>query len=194
LSRSPALREVTRVESGVIQDADVDIGGGGRSDTAAEEGLFGHVDDVAQAAVERRVSVGQEFVGFPVRHCVAGPVIEELRQRGGAAEYEHVDVEFVAQEVLERGRVANGGVMDLGCGEGLGGWDAFTLGSFQFQLDAFLLGGQWDACWPDAEAGGTEKMLKAPRANMVGQRNCPWYMAAASDAGMRAKHLKTSRM
>jgi hypothetical protein len=104
-----------------------------------------------------------------VRHCVAGPFVEELRQRGSMAKDKHVDVEFVAQEVLERGRVANGGVMDFGRGKGLGSQDTFTFRCFQFQLDAFLLGAGRDSCWPVAEAGGTEKMLKAPRANMVGQ-------------------------
>jgi hypothetical protein len=73
-----------------------------------------------------------------VRDGEAGPGAEERRERGVPAKHQDVDVEFVAEEVLEVRRGVNGRMVDLGGGHGLGGGDAFALSGLQFQLDAFF--------------------------------------------------------
>jgi hypothetical protein len=156
----------------VVKDALVNVERRQGGDAAAEERLFGHVNDVADAAAEGWVCVCEKLVGFAVTDGVARPGAEESRERGVLAKCKDVDVELVAQEVLKGGRVEDGGVVYLGGRHGLGGRNAFALGGFQFQLDAtlFRVAGQLGRCgrW------GNREELKAPRANSVGQRNWPW--------------------
>jgi hypothetical protein len=135
----------------VVEDALVNVEHRRGGDAAAEERLFGHVDDVADAAAEGWVCVREKLIGFAVTDDVVGPGAEESCERGVLAERKDVDVELVAQEVLKGGRVEDGGVVYLG----LGGRNAFALGGFQFQLDAslFRVAGQIGQTWTLGELG-----------------------------------------
>jgi hypothetical protein len=125
-------------EGGVVEDALVNVKRCRGGDAAAEERLFSHVNDVADAAAEGWVCVREKLVGFAVTDGVAGPGADESGERGVSAERKDVDVELVAQEVLKGGRVEDGGVVYLGGRNGLGSRNVFALGGFQFQLDASL--------------------------------------------------------
>jgi hypothetical protein len=58
--------------------------------------------------------------------------VDERREGRVPPKHEHVDVQFVAEEILERRRVSDGRVVDLDRGDGLGGGDAFSLGGLEF--------------------------------------------------------------
>jgi hypothetical protein len=122
----------------MVKDALVDVKRCRGNDAAAEEGLLGHVNDVANGVTEGWICVCQKLVGFSVADGVAGPGAEERCKRGVSTKHEHVDVELIAQEVLEGLRVEDGGVVYLDGCNGWGGGDAFALGGLQFQLDAAL--------------------------------------------------------
>ncbi len=92
----------------MVKDGVVNVVGRGCSDAAAEEGLFGHVNDVANSAAEGWIRIREELVGFAVGDGVAGPGAEESCERGVSAKHQDVDVEFVTEEVFEVWRGVNG--------------------------------------------------------------------------------------
>jgi hypothetical protein len=63
---------------------------------------------------------------------VAGSGVDERREGRVPPKHEHVDVQLVAEEILERWRVLDGRVVDLDRGNSLGGGDAFSLGGLEF--------------------------------------------------------------
>jgi hypothetical protein len=108
------------------------------SDAAAQEGMFGHVNDMAYTAAEGGICVREEFIGLTVGNGMAGPVMEVRGQGRGLTEHKHIDMELVAQKILKGGRVAYWRVMNLGRGNGVGSQDTFSFRSLQFELDALL--------------------------------------------------------